>query len=454
MPTILIVDDEDDVRVLVQSLLEDAGYTVFATGDPAQAVGLARSSRPNLIVCDLAMPEMDGYDVVRALQADPQTAACPVAFLTARQHFTERVKAFRFGIVDYISKPFTRETLTRRIGRILKSLEERTGVVAGESSAALLEQAQFEGRSGVVTLPEGKGSFLLAAGRVVDATREAPSVGVAPGSFRELDPKVDHVVALQAAASGADETSPDPSELPESLRTALVVDDDPSFRMFLRRLLETLDLTVHEAGDGVAALKLALDEVPWLILTDVQMPGMDGLELCRHLREHSLLSRTPVVFLSGWDDYKDRYRSFEAGGDEFLSKQTPARELMIRIRIILGRYAKLGGAMRQAGAGLAGDLSLIGGPGVLQICNAGKLTGILSTRSGERTVTVRFRQGDVVGAESPRNGGVAAIYEMLGWTRGVFEFQPGDPGPGEALGTSFMQLLLEGCRLLDEGSMP
>lgn len=453
MPTILIVDDEDDLRTHVQALLEDEGYDVIATGDPAQTVALARSSRPHLILCDLAMPEMDGYDVVRALQADPQTAACPVVFLTARQHFTERVKAFRFGIVDYISKPFTRETLTRRISRILKSLETRRGVVAGESSAALLEQAQFEGRSGVVTLPDGEGSLLLAAGRVVDTTREAPSAGLGPGSFRELDPKVDHVVALQTPESGGDGALPDPSELPDSLRTALVVDDDPTFRMFLRRMLETLDLTVHEAADGVAALKVALEELPWLIFTDVQMPDMDGLELCRRLREHSLLSRTPVVFLSGWDDYKHRYRGFEAGGDEFLSKQTPARELLIRIRIILGRYAKLGGAMRQSGAGLSGDLSLIGGPGVLQMCNAGKLTGILSTRSGARTVAVRFRQGDIVGAESPRNGGVAALYEMLGWTRGVFEFQPGDPGPGEALGTSFMQLLLEGCRLLDEGSM-
>lgn len=450
MPTILVVDDEDDVRTLVQTMLVDAGYEVVATGDPTQAVDLARRCRPALIVCDIAMPALDGYDVVRALQADPETAACPVAFLTARRQFTEKVKAFRFGIVDYISKPFTHETLTRRVQSILDSLERRTGAVAGDSSAALLEQAQFEGRSGVLTRQDGASSLLLAAGQVVDTTRAGPLAGAEPGAFRELDPKLDHVVTPSAAAPGDEEPWPDLAELPQTLRTALVVDDDASFRLFLRRMLEKLGFSVHEAADGAAGLQLALEELPWLILTDVRMPEMDGLELCRHVREHSLLSHTPLVFLSAWDDYRERYRSFETGGDEFLSKQTPARELLIRIRLILGRYARFGGAMRDAGAGLSGELALIGTPGVLQMCNAGKLTGTLTTRSGALRVAVRFRGGEIVGAESSRHQGAEAVYEMLGWTRGVFEFQPGNPGPGEALGTSFMQLLLEGCRLLDE----
>jgi len=78
-------------------------------------------------------------------------------------------------------------------------------------------------------------------------------------------------------------------------------------------------LTAAEGGEG---LRLALEHRPWLILTDVRMPGVDGVELCRRVRAHSLIRHTPVVFLSGWDDYKERYRGLEAGGDDFLSKRT------------------------------------------------------------------------------------------------------------------------------------
>jgi DNA-binding response OmpR family regulator len=447
--TILVVDDDDDVRALIALMLQDAGHRVIATGDPTQAVGLARSSEPDLVICDIAMPVMDGYDVVRALQADPVTAACPIAFLTARHQFSERVKAFRFGIVDYIAKPFTRELLTRKVERILRGLQKRPGAATGASSAALLEQAQFEGRSGVLSLDDGQGRLLLAAGRVVDTTSATPAVGAQAGAFRELDPALDHVACPEPEASG-DDSLPDLSGLPAALRTALVVDDDVSFRLVLRRMLETLGFTVHEAGDGATGLQLALEQLPWLILTDVRMPAMDGLELCRRVREHSLLSHTPVVFLSGWDDYKDRYRSFEAGGDDFLSKRTPAREILIRIRLILGRYARLGGAMREAGAELSGELGLIGSPGLLQMCNAGRLTGTLTTRSGKLAIAVRFRDGEIVGSQSARHRDAEAVHEMLGWTRGHFQFQPGDPGPGQPIGTTFMQLLLDGCRLLDE----
>ena len=120
---------------------------------------------------------------------------------------------------------------------------------------------------------------------------------------------------------------------------------------------------MHEAADGDEGLRMALEHRPWLILTDVRMPGEDdGFEFCRKVRSHSLIRQTPLLFLSGWDDYKARYQGLELGADDFLSKQTPARELLIRIQVILKRYVDMGTRGR-SGPGMQGELERDGGAG-------------------------------------------------------------------------------------------
>jgi DNA-binding response OmpR family regulator len=240
--------------------------------------------------------------------------------------------------------------------------------------------------------------------------------------------------------------------LPALLRTALVAEDNPVFRRFLRDVLVAQGFTVHEAADGEEALRLALEHRPWLIVTDVEMPKVDGLEFCRRVRSHSLTRHTPLIFLSGWDDYKERYRGLEAGGDEFLSKETPVRELLIRIQLLLQRFSDLGSRPRRGpgGAGMEGDIGVIGPPGFLQMCHLAQLTGVCHVESSAGRFEVRFRDGEIVRASTDLAAGAPAVFEFLSWDSGHFEFVPGDPGEGEPVAQNFDQLLLEGCRLLDE----
>ncbi len=72
-----MVEDSDDTREMIEIILTEAGYRVVATGDPRQALGLVRQHQPDLVLCDIEMPEMDGYDVVRALQADASHRPVP-----------------------------------------------------------------------------------------------------------------------------------------------------------------------------------------------------------------------------------------------------------------------------------------------------------------------------------------------------------------------------------------
>ncbi len=203
-----------------------------------------------------------------------------------------------------------------------------------------------------------------------------------------------------------------------------------------------------EAGDGETALRHAFERRPWLIVTDTRMPGLDGFELCRRVRSHALIGQIPIVFLSGWDDYRSRYRAYELGATDYIAKGSPMRELLMRIHLLLRRYADLG---QDAGHGpLSGTLDLLGATGLLQMCHVSSLTGTLTVRSGISHVELRFRNGELVAAESAASTGVAALYELLGWNRGVFEFNPTSVDPTTMPLGSFTHLLLEGCRLLDE----
>jgi DNA-binding response OmpR family regulator len=266
------------------------------------------------------------------------------------------------------------------------------------------------------------------------------SHGADDAAGKEFDPP-----ALPSSTSAL----PAFDEIPEVLRQVLVVDDNAVFRGYLRGLLAGQGFIVHEAADAQAGLALALTKRPSLILTDVRMPGEDGFELCRKVRSHSLIQHTPLLFLSGWDDYKSRYHGLELGADDFVSKETPVRELLIRIQLVLKRYMELGRRGSQ-GAGMEGQLDVMGAPGVLQVCNLTRLTGVLLAEAGARQMTIRFREGEIVGASGDGHYGADAVYAFLAWDQGRFHFAPGDFGGERRLEPSFGELVLEGCRRLDE----
>jgi CheY-like chemotaxis protein/signal recognition particle receptor subunit beta len=277
----------------------------------------------------------------------------------------------------------------------------------------------------------------------------------------EIAQEIPPPLPIPGATRGAavEEEMPDFDTVPPQFRTALIADEDEAFRKYLAMPLAAQGFTILEAADGSAAWQLAVQHRPWLILADVTMPELDGFEFCRRVRSHALLSHTPLLFISGSDKYKERYHALQIGADDFLTKQTKIREILMRIQLLLTKYSDLSdqGEEKKRGGeregAFEGRIEVFGAPALLQMCAQGRLTGLftaLAEDEADTAATMGFRSGEIVSATVGSDSGLEAAYSFLGWEKGSFQFAPGDPGEGEPLAQSVEHLLLEGCRLLDE----
>ena len=120
MKTVLVVDDEPKIVQLARDYLEHAGFTVVSASDGKAALATARSSRPDLVVLDLGLPELDGLDVARALRRD---STVPIVMLTGRGDEADKIAGLEIGADDYVSKPFSPRELSARIKAILRRAE-------------------------------------------------------------------------------------------------------------------------------------------------------------------------------------------------------------------------------------------------------------------------------------------------------------------------------------------
>lgn len=124
MKKILVIEDEQPVRTGIRDLLELKDYNTFTTDCGAEGIKLAKEIQPDLIICDILMPEIDGYEVLRQLNQDAATAAIPFIFLTAKAEMSDLRKGMNMGADDYIIKPFLSANLYSAIEARLERKEK------------------------------------------------------------------------------------------------------------------------------------------------------------------------------------------------------------------------------------------------------------------------------------------------------------------------------------------
>jgi DNA-binding response OmpR family regulator len=119
---IMVVDDKPELRTLLKSYLTQEGFDVAVASDGREALFVARREKPDLIILDLMMPEMSGYDFLRTYSREADT---PVIILTARLEENDKVLGLELGADDYVTKPFSPRELTARVRAVLRRLEKQ-----------------------------------------------------------------------------------------------------------------------------------------------------------------------------------------------------------------------------------------------------------------------------------------------------------------------------------------
>lgn len=313
-----------------------------------------------------------------------------------------------------------------------------------------------------VSLPDGAVLYLTGH---IDGGSTDPSTGsvrldaLSDAQRTALDQCVEALVA--PAGAEADEhrlgSGPISTAEPKSI-TILVVDDSVSQRIELGDELRARGMRVRVAENGLLALSAALKRPPDIILTDVEMPQMDGWTLLRSVRRRKRLLHVPVVFLTRLSDEMSRLRGYRMGADDFLPKDMKPEEIIARLDGALTRRRQLPPVTDAHG--LRGDLEHVRLGSLLAFLESERRSGALNLRNGSDNAKLLLRHGALANVENlgryehPHD----RVFELLDWNFGQFEFHAeaeDTSGPlpaNDAQSTAVSYLLMEHARRQDESS--
>lgn len=146
--TILIVDDASSNREILQEILEGEGYKTLSVVNGHFALIFAENHHPDLILLDIMMPGMDGYEVCRELKKNPRTKDIPVIFISALDNTRDIVKALNSGGVDYITKPYLEEEIISRVATHLRLIKQKAIIDKQKAKLRKLQEVINEMRKG------------------------------------------------------------------------------------------------------------------------------------------------------------------------------------------------------------------------------------------------------------------------------------------------------------------
>ncbi len=265
---VLLVDDNPNNLKLLTKILQESGYKIKASTSGKFALQMVRTTPPDLILLDIMMPEMDGYEVCRQLKSNPDTADIPVIFISALSYIKAKLKAFEAGGVDYVNKPFNEAEVLARVSahvtlrKTIQQLKSRRA----DSTVQLLQEDVGKHKE--------------------DSARE---------------------------------------------KFILLVDDNPNNLKLLTKILEESGFKIKASTSGKFALQAVQATPPDLILLDIMMPEMDGYEVSKQLKLNPDTADIPIIFISALSETDDKLKAFAAGGVDYVSKPFQEAEVLARV---------------------------------------------------------------------------------------------------------------------------
>lgn len=309
MPRILLVEDEDVNREMFRRRLTARGFDVQTAENGERAIELVHADKPSLVLMDLGLPGIDGWEATRRLKAHPSSTGVPIIALSAHATPDAKEKAFASGCCEFETKPVQLDQLIEKV------------------NAALLK----------FPFPPPPPPEPPPAEDAVDlfGSLSGPEGLLAPSSSPEAKTIVlrkSGIVPQPAVREPASEPLPFASEpAPPGKKSILVAEDNDPNRVMLCRRLEKYGYVATEARNGREALELVQQHKYDLLLCDIMMPEVDGYEVLRELKADPDLKALPVIMISALDEMESIVRCIEMGAEDYLPK--PYDPVLLQARI-------------------------------------------------------------------------------------------------------------------------
>ncbi len=392
MKKILIIEDNQIVANVYRNKLVVEGYQTEIALDGETGLKMMRTFQPDIMILDLMLPKMSGVDVIRTVRSEADFAKLPI-IVFSNTYLTNLIQeAWKAGANKCLSKAscspkevldVVRHTVGDS-GTIPKNRSAAEDAVAKKAADAKLaaggaQDAVFQAdlqKSFIDSLPATLATLRAGLQSLVKAGDEMAQLKQIYELYRRLHaltgnagiagltqiskmsdaveallkelyekPKSINSSTLRTVAAGVDflgflfgcATAPDKQEMPAA--EILVVDDEPISRRAITYALEKAHLPSTNVEDPNAAFKLLEEKKFDLVFLDVDMPGMNGHELCAKLRNLPQHKKTPVVFVTALSDFDNRASSLMAGGNDFIAKPFLFIELTVKalIHVLRGK---------------------------------------------------------------------------------------------------------------------
>jgi len=345
---ILVVDDDQFFIEFERAFLQREHFDIIEARDGPEALELMRDQHPDLVLLDMYMPGMDGLEVIVRARAEGMIDL-PIIMVSKEEDPIKISELKEAGATDFITKPINIDTLMAKVNVYLKEAHRggsRLPVKIKIKYRTLDELLQGESKdlstTGIFVRTKkdlGIGSlvelFLHHAGdeeaepirvmgevvRAVQGNNENTGVGM---KFINLDAE-----SVKLITGMLEE------EQSRQKVDILVVDDDGVVREMLNDALSEAGWKVEISSNAIEALK-TLDRVaPALILADIMMPGMSGIEFCETFRKNARNKQTPFIFISSHVDKETVMQARKSGGTFFIAKPFEAKNVVLKVRELL-----------------------------------------------------------------------------------------------------------------------
>ena len=261
---ILVIDDSTTAQQILKDIFTDAGYDVIQAFDGESGIALAQQHKPVLIIMDVIMPGMSGFQATRMIRKDPEIASTPIMIVSGNEQAGDHFWLSSIGADLYLTKPFTRADIYSALDKLLYSDAAKKITEASETSNEVIEP---------------------------------------------------------------DQTYDDKNIIIGDEQQILVVDDSKTVQYQMKKILMQRGYDVLQAYDARSGIIMAKKNKPALIIMDVVMPGPNGFQATRYIRKDPDISDIPIIIISGNQEACEQFLATKLGANHFLTKPFSRNEI-------------------------------------------------------------------------------------------------------------------------------